>query len=240
MRYIIAGTNLVFRTPRLWRYIVQPLLVGFVAFVAVAVGSYLLIVPALNREIVGRIGDYPLISFLTSGLFVLLLVLTSGMLYLELVSFFSASLWEKLSLEVEVIATGNRIEANLPLGVIVGDSVARGLFAMAVVLASMCCGWWFFGIPTILFAGYLGLYDATSAALLRRGISFPSQGAYVRQLPSKFTFVIGAGLLALIPLLNVLMLPCLVAGGTLMVAEREASGWKFPPPADSHAGPAPR
>ncbi|HTQ11030.1 MAG TPA: hypothetical protein VMI31_13225, partial [Fimbriimonadaceae bacterium] len=101
------------------------------------------------------------------------------------------------------------------------DGVARGSFALAVTLLSLCCGWLFFGVPAVLFAGFLGLHDYTSAAYLRRGVTFPAQMSPVGKLEGRFSFAIAAGLLTLIPLVNVLMLPCLVAGGTLMVVDAE-------------------
>ena len=225
MRFILAGTALVFRTPRLWRFIIQPLLVGAIAFAAVTAGAYWLIVPRLNAQIDARLhasGAWAnVVALVTSGLYIGLLILTSGFLYLTLVSFFSASLWEKLSLEVELMQTGQRIETKLPVSAIVGDAFARGPFAIAITLVSLCCGWVFFGVPALLFAGYLGLHDYTSAAYLRRGITFPGQMKPVRRLPGRFSFLLAGGLLTLVPVVNVLMLPCLVAGGTLMVVEGE-------------------
>lgn len=221
MRFILDGTALILRTPRLWRFIVQPLLAGALAFVVVAAGAYWLIVPWLEARINsvasvhGILGG--VVALATTGLYIVLVILTSGFLYLTLASFFSASLWEKLSFEIELMQTGNRIETKLPVPVIVKDSVARGLFAVGLTLVSLCCGWTFFGIPAILFAGYMGLHDYTSSAYLRRGVTFPAQMAEVRQLKGRFSFLLAGGLLTLIPVINVIMLPCLVAGGTLMV-----------------------
>jgi uncharacterized protein involved in cysteine biosynthesis len=130
-------------------------------------------------------------------------------------------LWEKLSLEVEFMTTGNRIETKLSTSKIVGDSVLRGSVALGVAMLSLCCGWTFFGIPAILLAGWMGLYDYTSSAYMRRGIVFADQPRQVRLLPGRFGFLVGSGLITLIPLLNVVMLPCLVAAGTLMVVEGE-------------------
>lgn len=225
MRFIVAGTAFILRTPKLWRFVIQPLVVGALTFVAVTAGAYWLIVPGLNARIdrflhaSAFLGG--LVNVLTSGLYLGLLVLASGFLYLTIASFFSASLWGRLSLEVELKQTGRRIDAKLPASEVVKDSIVRGLFACAITLLSLCCGWTFFGMPAILFAGFLGLHDYTSAAYLRRGVTFPAQMGPVRNLPGRFSFLLGAGLLTLIPIVNVLMLPCLVAGGTLMVIESE-------------------
>ncbi|HVT13700.1 MAG TPA: EI24 domain-containing protein [Fimbriimonadaceae bacterium] len=224
MSYFLDGIALILRTPKLWRFVVQPLLTAAIAFLAVAAGAYWLIVPRLDAWIDARIHAWSgLVALMTSGLYILLLALTSGFLYLTLASFFSASLWEKLSLEVEFVETGKRVEAKLPVSAVVKDSLLRGSFAVGVSLLSLCCGWTFLGIPAILFAGFLGLHDYTSSACLRRGITFPNQMAEVRTLRGRFSFLLAAGLLTLIPLVNVIMLPGLVAGGTLMVVRNQSS-----------------
>lgn len=225
MRHIVAGTSLVLKTPRLWKFIIQPFLVGVAAFIAVTVGSYFLIVPRLSAAIESRlhaneqVGQF--VAWLTSGLYVALIILTSGMLYLAIVSFFSSMLWEKLSLEIELMQTGQRMETKMPVSKIISDSLIRGGVAIGVALLSLCCGWVFFGIPAVLMAGWMGLYDYTSSSYMRRGIVFVDQPSFVRRLPGRGGFLIGAGLITLLPLVNVLMLPCLVAGGTLMVIEGE-------------------
>ena len=226
MRFIVAGTSLILRNPRLWRYILQPLLVGALAFAAVVVVSYVLVVPPLESMLAERLQDEQGFArfgqWLLNGLFAVLIILTSGMLYLAIVSFFSSMLWEKLSLEIEVMQTGRRVETKLPLGKIVSDSLIRGSVAIGIALLSLCCGWVFFGIPAILMAGWMGLYDYTSSAYMRRGVVFVDQPKFVRNLPGRGGFLIAGGLITLLPLVNVLMLPCLVAGGTLMVVESEA------------------
>lgn len=228
MRFILEGTALVFRTPRLWRFILQPLLIAALAFVFVTAGAYWLIVPPLNARIGSMIhpgqalGD--LLVFFTSGLYFGLVVLASGLLFLTFASFFSSAMWSGLSKEVERMTTGEAVDTKLTFSAIVGDSVSRGMFAIGVTLLSLCCGWTFFGLPAIFFAGYLGLHDYTSAAFLRRGVTFPEQISYTRHLPRRFGFLLSAGLLTLIPVVNVIMLPCLVAGGTLMVLAKERQG----------------
>jgi uncharacterized protein involved in cysteine biosynthesis len=225
MRFILAGTALVFRTPRLWRFIIQPLLVGALAFMVVAAGAYWLIVPTLSELLRHPFGDDGFrgeaATAVANLVFMLLFIVVSGSLYLVIVSFFSSTLWEKLSFAVELESTGKRVETKLPIPTIIGDSLQRGISAIAIGFLSMCCGWAVFGIVGVLLAGFMGLYDYTSAAYLRRGITFAKQGAYLRKLPSRYSFAVCGGLLTLLPVVNVLMLPCLVAGGTLMVIESE-------------------
>lgn len=232
MRFIWAGTSLVLSTPKLWRFIVQPLLVAILGFAGIAAFSYWLIVPRfveLLRHPFGprHSGVIDVASGLIANLlFAFLFMIVSGSLYLLLASVFSSTLWGRLSLEVELLATGKRIEAKLPAGAVARDTVERGFHAFFITLLSICCGWALFGIPSILLAGYLGLHDYTSAAYLRRGVIFPQQRKLVMRLPRYGGFLALGGLLTLLPIVNVLMLPCLVAGGTLMVIGGESAGLK--------------
>ncbi len=210
---------MVLTTPRLWRFIVQPMLVALGAFVSIAALVFWLVVPWVSQRVESVAGS--LLGWATFGLSTLVFVLSSGFLFLLLVSFFSSTMWEKLSLEVELIATGNRVESKLPISTIIADNVARGLLAVMLTAISLCCGWILFGIPAILMAGYLGLHDYTAAAYLRRGLTFGDQRERVFKLHGWVGFLLLAGVLTLLPVVNVLMLPCLVAGGTLMVAESD-------------------
>lgn len=210
-------------TPRLWRFILQPLLVGAGAFLVVAIGSYLLVVPAVDgfvqRQFAAETGA--VLHWVASLAMIIFLGLISGVLYLTLVSFFSSMLWEKLSLEVEAGISGERIEAKLATSTIVGDSISRGLTACVIALLSLCCGWVFFGIPAVVLAGWLGLHDYTAPAMMRRGILFGEQRRRLRYVRGKWSFLLASGLITLLPFVNVLMLPCLVAAGTLLVMDSE-------------------
>lgn len=227
MRFIFAGTSLVMRTPKLWRFIIQPLLTALTIFVSLAVLSYWLIVPRiaeLLRHPFGRDhspAENAGTTLMANALFISLFVVTSGSLYLLLVSISSSTQWGRLSMEVELVTTGRRIEAKLSAGALLSDTVARGFHALFVTSLSLCCGWTLFGLPSILLAGYLGCHDYTAAAYLRRGVIFREQRELVKRLPAEMSFALLGGLLTLLPVVNVLMLPCLVTAGTLMVIESE-------------------
>jgi hypothetical protein len=68
--------------------------------------------------------------------------------------------------------------------------------------------------------GYLTLVDATAPAYARRGILFPGQAFRVFQLKDFWALWLCSAITALVPLLNVFLLPGYVAAGTLMVARQ--------------------
>lgn len=228
MRYIIRGASLVYGSPRLWKYIITPMLLGLLVLIAVGVASYWLIVPRIDTAITSRFSGSTanLLELLASLLFIVLFILTSGFLYLTIVSFLSSMLWENLSFEVEKQSTGREVSSKFSNRELLGDAIVRGLFALSFGLLSLCCGWPLAGIPGILIAGWIGLHDYTAAAYTRRGLLFSGQRERLRFLPVRFQFIVVGGLLTLLPFINVLMLPALVAGGTLMVIDSEADGVK--------------
>src|SRR5690242_6231774 len=110
MRFILAGTRLVYGTPRLWRFIWKPFVLGALWFVTVAVATILLLAPLLAQAIKHPFGKNPpwaiafASSVLTDFFVATLFVLISGSLYLLFVSFCSSTMWSRLSLEVELQA----------------------------------------------------------------------------------------------------------------------------------------
>ncbi|MBC7809268.1 MAG: hypothetical protein H7145_24300, partial [Akkermansiaceae bacterium] len=92
-------------------------------------------------------------------------------------------------------------------------------------------GFVFGPIPGILAASIIGLLDYTSPIFARRGKTLGPQwrelfGALnVRTV----TFALAAGFVSLIPVVGVLMLPGMIAGGTLLILGRDKTGVSKPP-----------
>ena len=139
-----------------------------------------------------------------------------GGIYLALVAVISGFGFDKLSAEIETLEYGHAV--GRPIGFVWGltDGIARGLVSAILGLVALC------GSPTLvipwLVASFLCLMDFTAPSLLRRGVSMRSQFARVRRIPGTLPFALVSGLILLIPMLNVLALPILVAAGTLLVA----------------------
>ena len=198
--------------------------IAALVFVAITVLAYFWITP-LAQDWIARAGiDRAYSSILGSIAFFVLWWFISSILYLGIAGILSSFLWERLSIEVE------RIEGTLPTSEVkVGcggtfyDTAIRAVVSIFVALSALFLGWVCFGLVGILLAGWLGLLDYTSCAFARRGILIDRQFKAVLTCRGWKSFVLGAGLIALFPLLNVLLLPGLVAGGTLLVAKSSTS-----------------
>lgn len=216
----MEGARMVFGDRRLRAYVVRPMLLGALAFIVVIVVAYLITVPLMSG-LADRLGAGSFAQAIATVAFVVTVILLSGSLYLAIVSLLSGLLWDKLSLMVEREKMGTAPEASYSSSQAWSDSIRRAMLAGLAGVTALCCGWPTAGVLPVLLAGYVGLLDYTSPAYLRRGMFLRDQRKRVFKLKSAREFFLVAGLVTLVPVLNVIMLPALVAGATLMVAREE-------------------
>jgi uncharacterized protein involved in cysteine biosynthesis len=221
MQNILSGARLLLRNRSLWGYVARPIFYTALVFVGVLIGSYFLFSPFIARlmEWVGLPAGQS--TVLSAIVFAVLFFLISGVLFVALAGMLSSLMWEKLSLEVEELAFGSAPAGTMDKKAQISDSMGRLVFSLVLAVLGVCCGWTFAGVPAIAIAGYLALHDFTAPAFLRRGVLFPQQRSLVFKLRDCWTFALGAGLISLFPFVNVLFMPALVAGGTLMVAKSQ-------------------
>lgn len=227
MKYAIEGIKLVFKDRTLWPFVVKPLVFGAFVFALIVVLGFAIVIPsssglAAQWGASGESGGW--IRGLASGfgaiLYAVVLWFVSGILFLAITSLCSAFMWERLSEEVE-----RRLDirdASVPTSwpVLMADSLVRMAIAIFVAVASLLTGWMCLGIPALVFAGWLGLYDYTGPSYIRRGKFVWDQAISVYRHKGWFGFLFVGGLLTLAPVLNVVLLPGLVAGGAMLRSQR--------------------
>lgn len=214
---------MILRNRQLWPYIVRPMLWTAGIFFALVIGGYFLIVPWLARvtenwgvgAVTGWLGG--------SALFVLALFFLGGIVFLAIAGILSSLLWDKLSIEVEELEFGQAASHKQSNSEWIFDTVCRTIFSIFIAVLSLVIGWTCLGATAVVLAAWLGLLDYSASAFLRRRVIYPVQNFSVWQCPGWISFSLVAGLISLLPLVNVILFPALVAGGTLMTARR------FPP-----------
>ena len=225
---MLDALRLFARERGLWRYALLPLAWAALAYALVV----LLIAGAslgLGEWAATRAGFSSVAGGVLGGAvgFVVAIFLGGG-IYLALVALISGFGFDRLSAEVETLEFGRPV--GQPVGFVAGikDGVARGILSMILGLVAL------WGSPTFvipwLVASFLCLMDFTAPSLLRRGVPFPSQFGRVRRLPGALPFALVSGAILLVPVLNVLALPVLVAAGTILVAEAPPSSGYSPLP----------
>lgn len=222
MGHLLKGMRYVFGEKRLRPFVWGPMALAAGLFVLVSFLAYIWLTP-MAQELLGRIGIDRAYSALIGNIaFLVIWWLISMTLYLGLAGILSSFLWEKLSVEVE------RMEGTMPAetarvgcGGTVYDTALRGALSIIIALLTLATGWLCFGFVGIFLAGFLGLLDYSSCAFARRGILIDRQWGAVRKCRGWKSFMVASGVVALFPFLNVLMLPALVAGGTLLGTQPE-------------------
>lgn len=214
------GLRLIATNRSLWPFCWRPLMWAFAVYVGAGVLAWVLLVPRLVDWIGARGVGVRVTGVLGSILLAVLWIFLFSYALLLLIGLFSSLLWDGLSEEVERLAGGAPEPVRLTFGARALDSLARLVLALVVGVLALGLSLFLGPIAGWLAAGVLALLDCTAPAFLRRGRALPAQLGRVigwRGLP----FVCIAGLLSLIPVANVLLLPGMVAGGTLLTRRLE-------------------
>lgn len=212
---------MVFRDRRYWRYILVPWFWSTLIFLSVVVIGYFALVPWIQSVIEARLGPSSettgLLKSLVAIAYVAIWFFLAGFVFITITSLTSSFLWDDLSQRIEEDITGvPGRKSTLPTGRIVVDSLSRGVFSILIAIASLFCGWVLPFVGPVLLAGWLGVLDYTSSAFLRYDRTVGQQWPVAMKMKGWFGFLVGSGLLSLLPFINVLLLPGLVAGGTVM------------------------
>ncbi|MBX7133636.1 MAG: EI24 domain-containing protein [Fimbriimonadaceae bacterium] len=221
MRYVLRGIELAFGDRRLRPFLWKPWLWSLLIFLCVLVVGYLIWLP-FSASLAQKWGVSAWLgATLGTVIYAVFWIFASGVVFLSLAGLLSSLLWDGLSIEVEKIERGYAADRAPALAGQIWDTLIRLPFVVFIVLSTLLFGWTCFGTAGVLLAGWLGLYDYTACAYLRRQVNFVGQFGRVFRSRAWFGFAVLAGLVTLIPFLNVLFLPALVAGGTLLCMNAE-------------------
>lgn len=225
MRHFWKGLALVWGKKELRKQIWMPLLkAAAIGTVGVAL-SYWLLTPLLS----GLLAKIGLAGWWGTGgawlLMTLLWVFAFSPTFYTIAILASAFEWEKLSKRVEELVHGPNVPSqagNLQLAMM--ENARRWPRSFATIILCAVTAPILGGVVSALIAGYQGVFDYTSPAFARRGVYWPAQKRVVKKLPERVPLILVGGFLSLIPFVNLLMIPVLVATGTLMTAEEYPHG----------------
>lgn len=220
---------MVFLDRRYWRYILIPWMWSTLIFFGVVLLGYIAVVPWLRGVVDSRLGSGSglsgFVQTLVSLSYFVLWIFLAGFVFLLITSITSSFLWDELSQKVEEQITGQPgRKSTLPTSRIVSDSISRGVFAILIAILSLFCGWVIPFVVPVILAGWLGVLDYSSSAFLRYDRTVGQQWPVATKMKGWFGFQVASGLLSLLPFVNVLMLPALVAGGTAMAVRSGVLG----------------
>lgn len=205
---------------RLWRHLIVPMLLNLalgVATLAVA-GRY------LKPEIAARLGDMPVLQWIT---LVGLSLLAGALIFILLQPLLSAVFCDRLSETVERRVRGT--VPSMPLLASIGHALVHGLLKLALYGVAIGVGFALFAFTGIgsLVGVALGAiflaYDGFDYPLARRNASFGAKWAYLMKHPFlSVGYGLGTYTLYLVPLAFVVAPPFAAAGATLAFLEDES------------------
>lgn len=231
MQHIFRGIKMVFGSKKMWPYIWKPLLLSAGIFLAVVLLGFAIIVPVAASLFEGWLSWLSGIG--AAVLWGVIWFFAAGPFFISVSAMVSSFAWDGLRREVEEeVLQGRSAEHEMEPANMIVDACVRvplSLFFSLIVLIVTPLS---FGLFGAFIAGWLGLLEYTSAAFHRRGVLIFGQlffDAY--RVKGWFTFQLLAGLTTMIPIVNIILLPALVAGGTIMVAESRGIPDALPPKA---------
>jgi uncharacterized protein involved in cysteine biosynthesis len=221
MDQIVRGARLLRLHPQLRAYLWKPTFFSLLIFVAVLAAGF----PLFRWLATGLLTRAGLPEAWTGTavavLYAVLWFFLAGVVFLAIVSALGSFLWDGLSLKVERAVYGDAPETSLPRSVLVRDTLKRLVLNLGVAAAAFCCAWIVPVAGPIFLAGAVALLEFTAPAYQRRDVLLAEQRRLAFRLPGWPGFVAASGVLTLVPFVNALFAPTLVAGGTLLVAEAE-------------------
>ena len=238
LTYPFRALGLLARTPRLWSYILVPVLVN----IAVGATLYLGLLLAGFRSIDAFVAGLPTwaaaLGALLRALLVVGLLIVTGFVLVRFGVVLGAPWYTKLSNQLEWLQTGRVLpEEPFGLGVIARDLGRALLFEIQKLLLVLAIGLGLLLlnlIPVIgqalAIAGGVALgatitcLDFFDYPLERRRLGFRHKLRLIRQsMPASAGFGLACLWLVSIPFVNLLSIPLCVAAGTLFFCDRLAT-----------------
>lgn len=221
MGFVVEGARIVLHNERLRRALVVPVVCATVVYAVLFLGGWIYLTPKFAS--LAESFGIPQLTSQTLGMatFVIAWWFLSGLLFVSLAGAFSSLVWDAISQDTERAVGIDPPNPRLGFRALALDFMLRGLFSLAVGIAAVVFGWCTAGIAGVALTGWAGLYNYTAPASMRRGIMFTRQFAGAHSWNGWFGFALLSGIVALFPLVNVVLFPVFVAGGTLLVVQSE-------------------
>lgn len=234
LSYPLRALSLINRTPRLWGYVIVPIMVNLVVGAILYLGLFLSLWQLLRL----RLADSPYGGAIVTILAVVLgvaLAVAIGFIFVRFGIVLGAPWYGQLSEKLEHMLMGSaEAPQRLSAGAIayelwrallfegkkLGLFLALWLPSLLFLLIPVAGGFIYTAIGIILGA-MISCLDFFDGPQERRRMSFRQKLATVRAtLPGSLSFGVVAAALVAIPLVNLLAIPLCVVAGNLFVLER--------------------
>jgi CysZ protein len=222
--HVLAGFGFLLRRPALWPLAMLPAILTAACLLAGLGGAVYSMHRIESALVPGPEKIGPALGFVLS-LLVWIATLISGLvLALAVAMLLSAPVLEQLSLKVDSLVRGAAVANTRGWRWELMQSFRGTLFFLAAAPGVLLLGLIpLVGPPlAILWGAFALAFQQTDAALARRGLAFADRRAWHRYWNLESLGFGVTGLVTLIvPFANILVIPALTVGGTLLVLELE-------------------
>ncbi len=216
----------------LWKYAAAPVALS----AAVFFGSYFLIYRVYSRfaaslESIHRFGE--VLYYLALGMLIALLLLLSFFLFGKIVSALAAPFNDMISQKTEELSSGLQQEQPFSVSALfkdAGRSLVHAFKLLALYLALLVgslvlllipgIGTFLYAAMVVLISALLFAFEYLGYSMDRRRFSWQEKTKFFRtRLESVLGFGLGVVAVGYIPVVNVLLIPAAVIGGTLLFVD---------------------
>lgn len=232
--YPLRALALLNRTPRLWRFVIVPIVVNVVVAAALYLGVYAVLLQQLRARLAdSALGEALVVAI--GALLAVLLAIGVGFMLVRFGVVLGAPWYGQLSEELERLLTPRTAPPEGLTAGAVAYEIWRALQFEAKKLALFLAIW----LPSLLLLlvpGFGGILYMALGIILgaliscldffdgpqeRRRFGFRRKLATIRRtMPASLSFGVVAAALVAIPLVNLLAIPLCVTAGNIFVIER--------------------
>jgi CysZ protein len=239
LTYPFRAFAVLLTNPRLWRYILVPILVNIVVGITVYAGLLLVGFRAIDSFVAGQEGWAALVSLLLRVLLVVGLLIGTGFVLVRLGVVLGSPWYSKLSNQLELLRSGQPLpeeggdwRTNLrialrDLGRALSFELKKLLLFLPLGLLLLLinfvpgAGQVISVIGGVLLGAMISCLDFFDSPLERRLLRFRQKLGFIRRtMPASLGFGLACFGLVSIPFVNLLSIPLCVAAGTLFFCDR--------------------
>jgi len=240
LAYPFRAIGLINRQPRLWRFIIAPIMVNIVVGALLYLGLYAGLLQLLDTYlVVGEGGLATVLLWIVRVLLAVTLAVGIGFLLVRFGVLLGSPWYSRLSEELEALLTGERAPpqrltfrgVSYDLWRALQFEAKKLLLALSIWLPSLLLllipglGGLLYAAVGITLGATISCLDFFDGPLERRRLGFRTKLGVVRRLlPASASFGLVAFGLVSIPLVNLLAIPLCVAAGNMLVIERVIGG----------------
>ncbi|MEW6350366.1 MAG: EI24 domain-containing protein [Thermodesulfobacteriota bacterium] len=227
--YVLRGARFIASHRELWRYAAAPLAMSLLLLGSSYIGAYYLLKNLFSRFTV-ETWYWQIVYYVLAVLAGLVVLVVFFFLITKAASALAGPFNDVLSQKTEALVTGGLTPATASSGHVLNDclrSLGHSLKILGLYVAVIGCGLPLLLIPgvgsllfsavCVLLSSYMFAYEYLGYPMDRRRLSFKEKRAFLRSnLVSAMGFGLGNVSIAMIPFINLLLIPSAVAGGTLL------------------------